>query len=140
MTEPRQAWEQVGENLSGLGVKLKEHLNQELSDDDEEKVASALKRLGDAIEETVDAIGNAAKDPAVKDDVKTLGKSFFEALSVTVELAGEKVRDAVEKRRAADTPPPPGPADAGEPAEEDGPVPPTPTAGDDPQVDDGLAD
>jgi hypothetical protein len=135
MTEPRQAWDQVGNHLSGLGVKLKQHLDQELNDDDEEAVTSALKRLGDAIEETVDALGHAVKDPAVQQDVKSFGRSFVEALSVTMETASDKVRDVVEKRKAADgaTPPPPGPAS-------DGPIPPTPTVGDEPQAADNLED
>lgn len=151
MTEPRQAWEQVGNRLSGLGVKLKGHLEHDASDEEKEAVESALKRLGDAIEEAVEAVGNAAKDPAVKSEVKGFGRSLLDALSVTMETASGKVRDVVDKRRNDSAPPPPydptrrsdeasTTAATSSPATGADPVPPTPAAGGEPRPDDGLRD
>lgn len=141
MSDTRQAWEQVGDHLSGLGQKMKHHLEQELSDDDGEQVVSALKKLGDAIEETVEAIGNAAKDPAVKEDVKNFGRSFVAALSVTAEDASGRVRDVVDRQKAgpgeSSGAPPPSTAEA---EGDDGPTPPRTADDDGPGADDGLSD
>ena len=101
-TDVKLAWTKVGDELSGLGLKLKYHAQQEFSGDDDDAESSAdvkdaLKRLAAAIDDAVDAVGNAAKDPAVRTDVKNTGQSLLTALTTTVNEAITTVKGATSK-------------------------------------------
>jgi ElaB/YqjD/DUF883 family membrane-anchored ribosome-binding protein len=89
----KDAWTKVGDELSDLGLKLKYHVRQEFSDETNDEVKSALKRLGEAVEDTVQAVGNAAKDEAVRQDVKQTGKQLLDALSTTFEEARKGLKN-----------------------------------------------
>ncbi len=94
-TDVKTAWSKVGDELSGLGLKLKYHIQGEFADDEDgDEVKAALKRLADAIDDTVDAAGNAAKDPAVREDVKNAGQSLITALATTMNEAVKACRSA----------------------------------------------
>ena len=94
-TEVRTAWSKVGDELSGLGLKLKYHIQEESADEEDgDEVKAALKRLADAIEDTADAAGNAAKDPAVREDVKNAGQSLMTPLATTVNEAVKACRSS----------------------------------------------
>ena len=64
MNDATAGWNELGNRLSALGLKLKLHWGQAQSDDDEAAQA-ALRRLADAIEDAFDAVGNAAKESVV---------------------------------------------------------------------------
>lgn len=94
-TDVKIAWSKVGDELSGLGLKLKYHVQEEFAhDDDGDEVKAALKRLADAIDDTVDAAGKAAKDPAVREDVKDASQSLITALATTMNEAVNACRSA----------------------------------------------
>ena len=102
-TDVKMAWSKVGDELSGLGLKLKYHVQEEFADDDDGKeVKAALKRLADAIDDTVDAAGNAAKDPAVREDVKDASQSLITALTTTMNEAVNACRSATSERAKTD--------------------------------------
>ncbi|MFT7598059.1 MAG: hypothetical protein ACI8TP_000980 [Acidimicrobiales bacterium] len=96
-TGVKQAWCNVADELAGLSLKLKYHVQEEFSDDDGDDVKSAIDRLAEAIDDTVEAAGNAAKDPAVREDLKATGKLLTEALHTTVDEAVRGVRNAVPR-------------------------------------------
>lgn len=107
MTDAKQAWEEVGSKFSGLGQRLKQHLDAERDDDDQEEVKAqanrdvkaALERLTDAIDDAFDALGNAAKDPAVREDVSDAGRSLVGALGTSLEQLGEEVRRLMDRKK-----------------------------------------
>lgn len=90
--EIRRAWSSVGDELASLGLKLKLHAEQEFSDDDLRETETVIERLGEAIEAAVDAVENAAGDPAVREDLATSGRRLVDALSVTVTEASRQIR------------------------------------------------
>ncbi len=94
----KDAWSKVAEELSSLGLKLKYHVEEEFTDDDGTNVKEALQRLADAIDDTVDAASNAAKDPAVRENVKSTGAQLISALSTTIDQAVKSVTAAVPKK------------------------------------------
>ena len=106
-SDVKLAWGKVGDELSGLGLKLKYHVQEEFSDkaddDDGTEVKVALKRLADAIDDALDAAENAAKDPAVREDVKDAGRSLMDALTTTVNEAVTACRTATA-RNDSDSP------------------------------------
>jgi hypothetical protein len=91
-TEVKDAWGKVGDELSGLGLKLKLHLEEEFADDDTDEMGSALKRLGDAIENAAEAVGAAVSDKAVHQDVRDAGQLFVKAVSASVEQARAELK------------------------------------------------
>jgi hypothetical protein len=139
MSETSDAWKTAGEQLSGLGQKLKQHYEDETDGEStrrREDVESALRTLGNAVEGAFEAIGKAAKDPAVKDDVKVVGGTLKTALGVTFAQVSEDLRGVFAERKgdrktddrwgsATDEPTPPTSAEQTPPAPE---VPPAPEA------------
>jgi len=90
-SEVRDAWGKVGDELSGLGLKLKLHLEEEFADDDSDEIDSALKRLGEAIENAAEAVGAAVTDPAVHQDVRDAGKLLIQAASLSIQQAKAEI-------------------------------------------------
>lgn len=92
MEDVRSAWNEVGDRLVALGLKLKLHAEEELSApagvDDE------CARVRKAIEGVVDAFVDAAKDPAVKGDVKATASALSDALDATATAVRQRVRAA----------------------------------------------
>ena len=98
-------WTDVKSRVEGLGLKLKLHLQQEADDDDAVRNASdprsadrepgstraAFDDLGDRLEDAFEAFGNAAKDPAVRADVKDIGLMLKDALQETLSGVGAEV-------------------------------------------------
>jgi hypothetical protein len=66
---------------------------------------SALKHLGEALDGVVEAIGGAAKDPAVAEDVRHVGQSLVTALAATFSDASGEIRKAFNRNRPGDTEP-----------------------------------
>ncbi|MFN0280746.1 MAG: hypothetical protein ACKVZ6_02105 [Kineosporiaceae bacterium] len=102
MTDVRSAWNEAGGKLQGLGASLKQHYAQQRGDDagqTREQVSDAFKKVGEALQGAIDAVGAAAKDPAVKEEAKQASKSVTEALSVTFSEISEDVKKAFDKRK-----------------------------------------
>jgi hypothetical protein len=124
MAEAKQAWDEVGTMFGGLGLKLKMHFEQARAAEgeaggpaqpgaepsaeqggggpDAEELKSALRKLADALDGTFDAVGNAVRDPAVKDDVKTIGRALSDAFSATFAEVSDDLRRAFRRREGDD--------------------------------------
>lgn len=112
-------WDEAGKALGGLGLKLKLHYEQQRDSSgetgesgetgaamaapedvqDKEAVETAVARLGTALQDAFEALGNASRDDAVKQDVTKVGRTISEALSVTFAEVSEDVRKAFESRK-----------------------------------------
>lgn len=94
MAEVQDSWKDVAGKAEALGLKLKLHLEQE-KDESEPRSPGDTKALiddlGAKLTDAFDSIGNAAKDPAVHDDVKDVGRLLRDALVTTFNAAGEEV-------------------------------------------------
>ncbi|MCP2321904.1 hypothetical protein HDA40_000411 [Hamadaea flava] len=87
-------WNELGEKLEGLGLKLKLHLQQSDTGD----VPDALNKIGHAVQEVFSAAGNAVKDDAVRADVKEAGQMLGDALANTFNRASNDIRDRFGKK------------------------------------------
>jgi hypothetical protein len=95
-------WKDVRSKVEGLGLKLKLHLEQEDDDANERQPGStrkAFEDLGDRLEDAFEAFGNAAKDPAVRADVKELGVLLKDAIQESLSGVGAEVRQAGERMK-----------------------------------------
>jgi hypothetical protein len=102
MSDVRSAWKDTGERFAALGASLKAHYGGEHDTDAESTrrdLGEAARRFAGAIQDAVDALGTAAQDPAVKEDVRRLGTSMADALSATFAEVSDDLR-----RMADETP------------------------------------
>ena len=91
MTDSKTAWNDVGDKLSALCLKLKLHAKEELSDEDLAGKAG-FDKLRAVLDETIDAIENAYEDEAVRADAREAGRAFVDALNTTLKDAQSRVR------------------------------------------------
>lgn len=105
MQEAKAAWEEVGSLFSSLGLKLKEHFAQAASNvngDDVERsdaaareaMRDAIRKLGAALDDAVEAVSGAAKDPAITDDLRKVGQSVMRAFQSTFSDVSDDLRQA----------------------------------------------
>jgi hypothetical protein len=100
MSDVRSAWKDTGERFAALGGSLKAHYDEQHDADDEKtkrELGEAAKRFAGALQDAVEALGAAAKDPAVKDDVRKVGTSLAGALSATFAGVSEDLRRMAER-------------------------------------------
>lgn len=120
MTDAKSAWRDTSERFSSLGTKLKLHYEQQRgadADQSKAEVRDALHKLTGALEDAFEAIGTAARDDAVKSDVKQVGQSLVSALGATFsEVSAEVQRAFANRGGATDRTSPETPSTATEPA------------------------
>ena len=85
MADAREPWNQVGDRLGALALKLKLHAQEEMTEERKAEARTAVERFGATIQGAIDGLGDAARDPAVKEDVKAAGEALSAAVSATVE-------------------------------------------------------
>jgi hypothetical protein len=101
MTDTKKAWEEVADHFERLGLRLKLHFEQAGTGQDEEE---ALRRLGAAIDQAFDALGNAARDPVVQSDVTELGRTLGDALgSSLADISGHLQQCFADGRRRGES-------------------------------------
>ena len=106
MTDAKSAWHETSEQLTALGSRLGAHYEKQRAADGEQGRAQtdeAIKRLGNAIQDAFDAVGAAAKDDAVRQDVKQVGRSLITALDVTFREVSDEVKKVFD-RSATESP------------------------------------
>lgn len=114
MTDSKQAWEEVGSKFSGLGQRLRQHLDAERRAQEEageptaeqtgeqanKDIRAAIEKMTTALDDAFDALGKAAKDPAVREDVSDAGRSLVGALGTSLEQLGDEVRRLVDRKKS----------------------------------------
>jgi hypothetical protein len=104
MVGTKEAWDDAGRQLSDLGRRLRQHYEQQrgtAGDQAKADVEDAVKKLADAVQDAFEALGAAAKDQAVKDDVKHAARSLTDAFGASFADLSEEVRTAFQRRREA---------------------------------------
>ena len=91
MADSKKAWGDVGDALSALGLKLKLHTEQEMSEEGKE-FTSALERLTATVNDVFQGVGNAAKDPAVRDEARSVAQAFAGAVDATIDEARTRLK------------------------------------------------
>ena len=96
MAEIGESWKDVASKAEALGLKLKLHPEQEQEDGaapEPGDTKAMVDDLGRKVQDAFESVGNAAKDPAVHEDVKEMGRLFKDALMGTLSTVGTEVRD-----------------------------------------------
>jgi Flp pilus assembly pilin Flp len=92
MTNAQERWKELGAQLESLGLKLKLHVEQATSEVDDD-VKEGFTRVGKAIEDVFDALGEAVDDDAVRADAKEAGRRLLDAVDATFTEVGDVLRD-----------------------------------------------
>jgi len=92
MTPAQDSWREVGQILDGLGLKLKVHFEKAQSELEGERVRDAVEAAGAGVQQAFDALGEAVRDPAIKDDVRKAAASLSDAVSNTFAEIGAQFR------------------------------------------------
>lgn len=97
-------WQEVKTKVEGLGLKLKLHLEQEADEGDPESEAAgqaqaAIEEVGAKLQDAVNSLGNAAKDPAIRADLKDLGVLLRDAMNETFSAVGTEVGGIIRKTK-----------------------------------------
>ncbi len=112
MGDVRSAWKDTGERFAALGASLKAHYGGEHDTDAESTkrdLGEAARRFAGAIQDAVDALGAAAQDPSVKEDVRKVGASLATAVSTTFAEVSDDVRRMADRTPGDQTEPEPPP-------------------------------
>ena len=99
-TDP--GWNEVGDRLGSLGLKLKYHAEQAVGTEGA-TVNDALDGIRDAIEEAFAALRGVVTDPAIRDDVKSVADGVAQAIATTLR-EGLKHPSSIVKRAAPKKP------------------------------------
>jgi hypothetical protein len=87
MADSKQAWDQVGRDLSDRGHRLQHHYQQpgpgQPAPADRREVEDALRELADSLDQALTALGDAVRDPEFGAQTKKAADSLSDALSAT---------------------------------------------------------
>ena len=99
-------WQEVKTKVEGLGLKLKLHLEQENEAEGEEaageaagQAQAAIEEMGTKLQDAVNSLGNAAKDPAIRSDLKDLGELLRDVMNETFSTVGTEVGGILKKTK-----------------------------------------
>jgi hypothetical protein len=95
MAEAKDKWDEVGERFGDLGRHLKDRFdaNAAFGAAERERVNDALRELGDALDAGFTTIGEALRDPSMREEMKSAGSSIADAITATL----RDVSDAIKR-------------------------------------------
>ena len=95
MAEAKDKWDEVGERFGDLGRHLKDRFdaNAAFGSAERERVNDALRELGDALDAGFTTIGEALRDPSMREEMKSAGSSIADAITATL----RDVSDAIKR-------------------------------------------
>ncbi len=96
MSDPKQAWNEVGERFSSLGKRLAN--NYKTGSDDastketQRKVEEVVREIGNQLGRAFDAVDETVRDQGAREDLKGAFNALGTAISSTVDEAAGAVR------------------------------------------------
>ena len=108
MSQSDETWNEVGDGFKKLGSLFKQHYQAQDQDGEavsEDEVKDAIHKIGEGLKTAFVTVGDAVKDPEVKDEAKQTAKSFFDAVGATFTELGDEISKWREKNSTDETPP-----------------------------------
>lgn len=91
MTTNHDPWDEVGERIAALALKLKLHAEEELADRNL-TVDDVVDHIASAASSAADAFGDAYNDEAVRQDLRDAGRAIADAVRTSIDDACARVR------------------------------------------------
>jgi hypothetical protein len=92
------AWMDVRDSCERLAMKLNYHLEQ-AGTKERADAEDAIRRIATLIDDAVDGIRQASTDPAVRDDLRSVGSSLSSAVTTSLNQAGDGLRRVLDGNR-----------------------------------------
>lgn len=102
-TEADAEWTSTGDHIRNLGASVKSHYDEPAGADpgpSGDELKEAANQFGRAIGRLFGAIGDAARDPEVKDQAQKAGTSMLAAIGKTFDQLGDEATDAFNKTKS----------------------------------------
>ena len=116
MGNVEESWQTVAGEFRSLGYAFRDHYRATKGKNDEvpseEEVRNALHTVTDAVDTAITSVGEAIRDPEVKQGAKEAARSLVDALGTSFAQVGEALDRAISRVRTTSQP---------EPASEDDP-------------------
>jgi hypothetical protein len=97
MTTANDAWSEATDRLAALGLKLQLHTEEELARNGV-VVRDLAEQLGAGISSAADAVADACRDEAIRQDLRETGAAIAEAVRSSL----QEIRRAVSVAREGD--------------------------------------
>jgi signal transduction histidine kinase len=97
-----KTWQEVQDGLERLAMKLDLHLQQATSAERQD-LEDALGRAGDALRGALDGMRSAAHDPAIREDLQSVGSALGTAVTTTLGNVGDELRKVFDRDGNATT-------------------------------------
>ena len=91
MTTTQETWAAAADRLAALALKLKLHTEEELADSGV-SLADIGDKISAAISGAAEALADACKDEAIRQDLRDAGAAISDAVSSSFESAKRAVR------------------------------------------------
>ena len=98
MATPQQAFQEAADRLSALALKVKLHYEEEREGEEAKTLRDALSKLGDAVEDAFQAMSDAAKDDAVREDAKDAARSVGDAFATAFSQVADELKDCFNRK------------------------------------------
>jgi hypothetical protein len=98
MSKTREAWSEFSSEFADIAEKFKANYAtvaetaETGSEASRKSIERSVKAIRGAMGSMADALGNALRDPAVKDETEEAGSALLRAFGVTVSEIGEKLQ------------------------------------------------
>lgn len=86
MTSTHEDWSEVADRIQALALKLKLHTEEELAELDI-SVGDVCERIGTAVTAASEALADAAKDEAIRQDLRDVGAALRDAITNSLHAA-----------------------------------------------------
>jgi hypothetical protein len=99
MAQSSKAWDQVGERFVALGTQMRKRADQMSKGATVDRAAfeRSVRDMYAALEDGFGLAGKAVRDPKIRRELSNVAQSVREALSATVESAGEQARERLPR-------------------------------------------
>jgi hypothetical protein len=93
------AWMEVRDSCERLAMKLNYHLEQ-VGSKERADAEDAVRRIAALIDDAVDGIREASIDPALREDLRSVGSSLATAITKSLDQAGDGLRRVLDASRS----------------------------------------
>jgi hypothetical protein len=104
--DPDAEWTAAGEEIRNLGAQFKKHYDEPVDDEDPapstDELKEAARAFGRSFGRLVGALGDAARDPEVKESARRAGSKVIDAFGTTFTQLGREAKEAFDGRGAGE--------------------------------------
>jgi len=104
--ESSEAWQEVARNVNDLGTRIREHFHErgvqrgETPEETRRAMAESMEALGHQLSSALDAMGEAFRDPVVREQAVRASRAFADAVEASMSDLGGEVRQARDRIRS----------------------------------------